>query len=263
MFLSLVKKMACLGVALGLVSGCYSSKMMDFTYQQLDTVKTNQQELLDRVEELARLYEEERETRIRTQAELNLAIQELRETLDVLGYRMDDNAQLFLRSSTAAAMSRRMAAAVDSAFGGRDSLSTPPDSAGGLPPAIGDDEAGKLFQSSYMDLTLGNYDLSVQGFKNYLVRFPQAPNVPEAHYYLGESYYSLSRYLEAVAEYQSVIREYSHSRLVPACYLKSGYCYQNLEEKQLAEKTFRELISIYPRSEEAEQARVALQEQGG
>ncbi|MEJ2720036.1 MAG: tol-pal system protein YbgF, partial [bacterium] len=153
--------------------------------------------------------------------------------------------------------------AADSALSPPDSLSAAPDSTGGLTPAIGSGEAGKLFQSSYMDLTLGNYDLSVQGFKNYLVRFPDAPNAAEAHYYLAESYYSLSRYLEAVAEYQSVIREYSNSRLVPACYLKSAYCYQNLEEKQLAEKTFRELISRFPRSEEAEQARVALQEQGG
>jgi tol-pal system protein YbgF len=235
--------------------------MMDFTYQQLDTVKTNQQELLDQVNELSRLYQEEREERIRTQAELNFAIRELRETLDVLGYRMDDNAQLFLSGTTAAALSRR--AAVDSMFHRPDSMAIHPDSAGGMPPTIADDEAGRLFESSYMDLTLGNYDLSVQGFKNYLVRFPEAPNAPEAHYYLGESYYSLSRYLEAVAEYQSVIREYSSSRLVPACYLKSAYCYQSLEEKQLAEKTFRELISRHPRSEEAEQARVALQEQGG
>ncbi len=113
-----------------------------------------------------------------------------------------------------------------------------------------------------MDLTLGNYDLALQGFKNYLVRFPDAPNAPDAHYYLGESYYSMDRHLEAVAEYQSVIKEYPRSRLVAACYLKSGFCYSELEEKPLADKSFRELISRYPRSEEAEQARVALQELG-
>ena len=137
--------------------------MMDFTYQQLDTVKTNQQEILDQVNELSRLYLEEREERVRTQAELNFAIRELRETLDILGYRMDDNAQLFLSGTTAAALAG--AAAAGSALLFPDSLTVRPDSAGGLPPAIADDEAGKLFQSSYMDLTLGNYDLSVQGFK--------------------------------------------------------------------------------------------------
>ena len=56
------------------------------------------------------------------------------------------------------------------------------------PPSQWDSESEKLFKGSYMDLTLGNYDLSVQGFKNYLVRYPDAPNAPEAYYYLGEAY---------------------------------------------------------------------------
>ena len=119
------------------------------------------------------------------------------------------------------------------------------------------------FKSSYMDLTLGNYDLAVQGFKNYLVRYPGSASRDNALYYLGESYYSLSRYLEAVAEYQSVVREFPRSRFKPASYLKAGFCYRKLGENQLAERAFRELIASFPRSEEAEQARVALQEMGG
>ena len=260
----LIKKLFCLGVGLGLVSGCYSTKMMEFTYQELDTVKTTQQELLERIDNLTQLYENEREERIRTQAETSLALREMRDAMEILAYQLDDNAQLFLRRATPTtihgAAADVVASAVDSLFGeSPDSAAV--DSIGA--PVIADDEAGKLFQAAYMDLTLGSYDLSVQGFKNYLVRFPGAPNTPDAQYYLGESYYSLSRYLEAVAEYQNVVKEYSRSRLVPSCYLKSGYCYQELEERQLAEKMFRELISLYPRSEEAEQARVALQDLGG
>jgi tol-pal system protein YbgF len=130
-------------------------------------------------------------------------------------------------------------------------------------PADSDTDEEKLFKSSYLDLTLGNYDLAIQGFKNYLVRYPNAESLASAHYYLGESYYSVARYLEAVAEYQTVIREEPRSRYTPPAYLKSGFCYQQLGEAQLAERAFRELISLYPRSEEAEQARVALQDLGG
>ena len=258
---SLIKKLFSFGIGLGLVSGCYSTKMMEFTYQQLDTVKTTQQELLRRVDELSRLYEEDREGRLQTQAEVNLALQDLRDALEALGYRVDDSAQLLLQRSTPATVvpspPRSGEVAADT-LGGEQSRA---EAAGA--PAVADDEAGKLFQASYMDLTLGNYDLAVQGFKNYLVRFPGAPSVGDAHYYLGESYYSLSRYLESVAEYQNVIKEHPQSRLVPACYLKSGYCYQKLEEGDLAEKSFRDLISLYPRSEEAEQARLELQGMGG
>ncbi len=257
-----IKKLACFGIGLGLVSSCYSTKMMEFTYQQLDTVKTTQKELLRRVDELSRLYQEDRDARLRTQAETTAALQDLRDALDALGYRVDDSAQMLLQRSTPAVtlpVPFARTAPADTAAGGVQGGAVGP---GGPPPAA-NDEAGKLFQASYMDLTLGNYDLAIQGFKNYLSRFPGAPSVSDAHYYLGECYFATSRYLEAVAEYQGVVKEYSKSRLVPACYLKAGYCYQKLEERELAEKSFRDLISLYPRSEEAEQARLELQGMGG
>ena len=263
----LIKKLVCVGVGLGLVSGCYSTKMMEFTYQQLDTVKTTQEELLRRMDELTQLYNEDRDERLRVQAETAFALQELRDALEVLGYRVDDSAQLILQRA-APVVTPSTRAVADTM--GADSLGAvgvePPSATAGdstVTPTVSDTEAGKLFQASYMDLTLGNYDLAVQGFKNYLVRFPGASNAPDAHYYLGESYYSLSRYLEAVAEYQTVVKDYPRSRLAPACFLKSGYCYQKLGEGDLAERAFRELISRYPRSEEAERARVELQSEGG
>ncbi len=114
-----------------------------------------------------------------------------------------------------------------------------------------------------MDLTRGDYELAVQGFKNYLVRHPVGAHLPEVHYYLGECYYADDRYLEAVGEFQYVVREFPASRLVPAAYLKSGFCYNRLEEKNLAEKAFRELIEKHPDSEEAEQARDELKQFGG
>lgn len=239
---------------------------MEFTYQQLDTVKTTQEELLRKVDELNRLYAQDRDERVRIQAETAFRMQELRDALETLGYRVDDSAQLIFQRSTPVTTPSRSPA--DTAAAGLSGGgATAPQGGGAVDtstaPAVSDDEAGKLFQASYMDLTLGNYELAVQGFKNYLVRFPGASNAPDARYYLGESYYSLSRYLEAVAEYQAVVKDYPRSRLVPACYLKSGYCYQKLEERDLAEKAFRELISRYPRSEEAERARVELQSAGG
>ncbi len=263
---SLFKKLICFGVGLGLVSGCYSTKMMEFTYQQLDTVKTTQEELLRRVDELTRLYQEDRGERIRIQAETSVALQELRDALEALGYRVDDSAQLLLQRATPA-IAPPTRAPYDTTTLGTSNGSRPGPRGGvgdsTVTPTVADDEGGKLFQGAYMDLTLGNYDLALQGFKNYLVRFPGASNAADAHYYLGESYHSLSRYLEAVAEYQTVVKDYPRSRLTPSCYLKSGYCYKKLEENALAESAFRELISRYPRSEEAERARVELQSQGG
>jgi tol-pal system protein YbgF len=268
---TLIRKAIVLAATIGLASGCYSTKMMEFTYQELDTLKTTQRELLEKLNELSYQVEEERAERLRTQAANAMTLQELREAIEILSYRIDDTAQRVDYPSTRPPVvisrdSLRARPDTLGAGGFDDSLrSSPRDSSVTPPPLPGGDntEAENLFKGSYMDLTLGNYDLAMQGFKNYLVRYPGAANIPNAHYYLGESYYSMQRFLEAVAEYQNVTREYPRSRFAPAAYLKSGFCYQQLEERQLAERAFRELISLFPRSEEAEQARAALDDLGG
>ena len=257
---SLLKKIAAISLAMGLASGCYSTKMMEITYQELDTLKIQQKELLEQVDDLNAKFEEERIARVRAEAEHALTLLELRELVEVLSYQVGDIPQLL------EARNRIRARSVPDT----SRTAMPYDSSGIMMPdsmmmtvSAADSDAENLFKGSYMDLTLGNYDLAVQGFKNFLVRYPNAENITSAHYYLGESYYSLIRYLEAVAEFKTVIDTDPRSRYTPASYLKSGFCYEQLGETQLAERAFRELISLYPRSEEAEQARLALQDSGG
>jgi len=243
---------------LGLLSGCYSKKMMEFTYLELDTLKTTQAELLEKVDEVSRQLEEEREARISSQAEAAATISELRRSMEILSYRLEDYMQILASLDPSFVVHRPDSASWGGArpdMVGADSLTAAPPEQGG--------ESSKVFKSAYMDLTIGNYDLAIQGFKNYLVRYPNAANKPDAHYYLGESYFSAGRFLEAVAEFQNVIKEFPKSRFVPPAYLKSGICYQELDESDMADETLRELISRYPRSEEAEQARVTLQNLGG
>jgi tol-pal system protein YbgF len=267
----IVKKILCLGIGIGLLSGCYSTKMMEFTYQQLDTVKTTQAELLERFDVLSAELAKEKEARLIAQAEATTRLDEFREILDMLAYRIEDNSQLLqslnpsfkrptkpvVRPVARADTSRRLTQTGDSL---RTSV---PDSITVGPPRADDSTQEKMFKTSYMDLTLGNHDLAIQGFKNYLARYPDGSNMADAFYYLGEAYYRSTRFLEAVSEYQVVLREFPGSRFVPAAYLKSGHCYRELEERELAEKAFRDLIARHPHTEEAEQARIALQDLGG
>ena len=230
---------------------------MELTYAEIDSMKAVQQELLQRIDDLSAQIEANQGSDTQSVADNTLALQEIRDQMEMLSYRIDENAQLIAQKSGGPVPVPIPVRADSSDTTSVDSLGTSPPS---LDPSS---EADNLYKGAYMDLTLGNYDLGVQGFKNYLVRYPDAKNADSARYYLGECYYGMSRYLEAVAEYQTVIREYSSSRYVPSSYLQSGFCYKELEEEQLSQRAFRELISKYPRSEEAEQARVELQETEG
>jgi len=251
-------------------AGCYGGKMIkmpinaELAYRQVDTLRTRQEDILRRLDEITRQLAEEREANLLSRAKSESNLDEMEATLEILANKIDANTQLLAsitgskQTWTSPPRTKVPVDTVSSESSGRGA----PDSAAAHP-SIGEGDAEKLFNEAYTDLSLGNYDLAIQGFKNYLVKFSGGARLADVHYYLGESYYASEHYLEAVGEFQYIVREFPDSRLVPAALLKSGICYASLEERALAQRAFRELISQYPDTEEAERARIALQDLGG
>ncbi|MCH7549121.1 MAG: outer membrane protein assembly factor BamD [Candidatus Krumholzibacteriota bacterium] len=248
-------RIAAVVVAAGLATGCYGSKLIkgpinaEHASLQADSIRAETKELLEKIVVLERSIQEERQSRTRTQAQLNVTISELEESVRILLSRLDDNAQL--RSSRRRPWPPRVVLPVDTSA----SDSTPTGSVGGT--------EEELYRAAYLDRTRGNYELAIEGFKNCLMRYPSGDYIVEVRYYLGECYYSTEQYLEAVSEFRLVVEEFPEARLAPAAYLKSARCYQQLEENHLAERAFRALLDKHPDTEEARQARAALDELEG
>jgi tol-pal system protein YbgF len=237
------------------LAGCYGKQMVKgpiYTEQMhasVDSLLTEQDSTQNMIQDLRTQLKQEREARIRYEAQMGLALKELEESIRILSSQLEDRLQLLMNGG---GTTRSYPPPVPVAAGTADSTatdSTRTDSG---------ENAEELYRTSYMDLTRGNYELAIQGFQNYLVRYPSGSHLPEVHYYLGESYYARGRHLEAVSEFQYVIRQFPESRLVRAAYLKSGLSYVALEEKNLALRSFQELVDKYPDSEEADQARAEL-----
>lgn len=241
--------------------GCWGAKWVkgpinsEHAAEQADSIRADQRRVLLELRQLSRQLEEEREARLRSQARTSTTLSELEESVRILTNRLEEGEQRSLN--------RRPPASYTPPPEPVDTAAAPADTAGGTVPPRGAGEAEETYREAYLDLTRGNFTLAIQGFQNYLVRYPTGARVPEVHYYLGECYYSEERYLEAVGAFQDVIRKFPDSRLVPAAYLKSAYCYRELEERSLAEKALRTLIERHPDSEEARQARAVLDELEG
>jgi tol-pal system protein YbgF len=239
-------------VAVVVLTGCYGKQMVkgpiytEQIYEKVDSLHGEQQKTQQSIQNLRAQLEEEREARIRYEAQMGLTLKEMEESIRILTNRLEEQAN---RRGTR--QSYPVPVPVGASAAGSDSNAVVSDTTNAAAaPAV----AAELYQTSYMDLTRGNYSLAIQGFQNYLVRYPVGAQLPEVHYYLGECYYASDRHLEAVGEFQYVVREFSESRLVPASYLKSGLCYLVLEESNLAQKNFNELIDKHPDTEEAKQA---------
>ena len=243
-------KVAAAAVALVVFGGCYGAKLVkgpvnsDHAATMTDSLLTENQMLRGQLANIERQLAEEREERRNYQAQTGVTLAEMEESMRILIARMEDNAQTQSRRRTVPRVAPPVMAADTSA----DSSAV---QAGGS-----EDE---LYRAAYLDLNRGDYELAIKGFQNYLVRHPTGIYLPEVHYYLGDCHYARDRFLEAVGEFRWVADKYPDSRLVPAAYLKTGRCYEQLEEKNLAVRAFQTLIDEHPDTEEAEQARDALE----
>jgi tol-pal system protein YbgF len=115
-------------------------------------------------------------------------------------------------------------------------------------------DPSQMYQAAYLDYTKGNYDLAVQGFREFLKAFPDAEFSGNAQYWVGESLYSLGKYEDALAEFDKVIANYPASNKVPGAMLKEGFCYDALKRPKEAKEAYQSLMKKYPDSEAAKLA---------
>jgi len=116
----------------------------------------------------------------------------------------------------------------------------------------------QVYRDGLSDYTKGNYDLAIQSFQTYLTFFPKTSLVPNAQYWLAESYYSKREFLRAIREFDKLVKEYPNSSKVPSAMLKQGYAYLELGEPAQGQAVLRELVAKHPRSREARLAQDRL-----
>lgn len=115
-------------------------------------------------------------------------------------------------------------------------------------------DAQKLYDSSYLDVSRGNYELARMGFQEFLKRFPESSLADNARYWLAETYYSQEDYRQAITEFQKIMDDYSRSDKAAAALLKIGYSYIRLGDNTNGKRYLSRVIDQFPYSEEAKLA---------
>ena len=115
-----------------------------------------------------------------------------------------------------------------------------------------------LYNSAYGDYLKGSYDLAREGFQEYVNNYPQTELSDNALYWIGETFYGVRNFAEAVDAFDRVIQIYPKGDKVAAAILKKGFSYLELENRQAGVKELRWVIQKHPTSEEAKIARNRL-----
>ena len=120
----------------------------------------------------------------------------------------------------------------------------------------------QTYQSAYRDYQRGNFDLAIEGFREFLSGNASSDLADNASYWIGESLFSQKKYREAIEEFDAVVNRYPRSDKVPGALLKKGYAYLNVGERAQGVVQLQYVVHEHPTSQEASLARQRLRQLG-
>jgi tol-pal system protein YbgF len=218
-------------------SGCYAPQIgllrsgLDSLRTVVDTLTARDAAAYAMLRETRQEVAEQRDILLSTRASSGTTTQELFEQMGRLEGKLDDVMGRFQQ------ISQRV---------------TPPAAA----PTQGD--PNQLYDQAAQDLTQGRYALALQGFRDFVRRFPTAELSDNAQYGVGECFFAQSQFDSAAIEYARVEETWAQGDKVPAALYKLALSRDKLGQKDAAKKTFEDLVKRFPNSGEAQLARERL-----
>lgn len=115
------------------------------------------------------------------------------------------------------------------------------------------DEASAAFKEK-------KYSEARQKFDRFTKEFPKHSLLPNAYFWLGESFAGEKKHEDAILAYEVVIKRYPEHDKARAAMLKQAYAFLEIGDKKTAKVILERLIEKYPQSTEAELAEKKLAE---
>ncbi len=113
-------------------------------------------------------------------------------------------------------------------------------------PGAGSEAPKAIYERAYGNLLQQDYAAAQAGFRGFLRKFPQHDLVPNALYWLGETYYVQQNYIDAAEAFDIVTAAYGASNKAPDSQLKRGMSLANLGKRSEACTVLRSLAKRYP-----------------
>lgn len=273
----------CLAAALA-AAGCVSPQDIEGLQSQLSDIQRQMLQLQrqapskQEVEDLGTSVGQQMGSLLRTEADMQVKLQELSSQIDELQAKLEDtNYRLAQLSQQIASTNQELKAfrsqpapaapaPLDPATGpggepGSGTAQPPPASTPARPAGPAADPQS-LYNSAYNDYLRGKYDLAQQGFEEYLKNFPGTDLADNATYWIGECYYRQRRYRQAIDQFEEVLSRYPRSDKSASALLKKGYAMIELGDRSQGVTQLRQVVRQYPTSDEANLARQRLRELG-
>ena len=117
-----------------------------------------------------------------------------------------------------------------------------------------------LYLKGLDSLKAGDVAMARDQFAKFIEQNPKHDLAANAHYWIGETYYSEKNFESAILSYQEVIKNYPGKEKVVAAMLKQAMAFEAIKDSKSAKYVLKKLVEGFPKSEEAKKAKVMLKE---
>jgi tol-pal system protein YbgF len=121
--------------------------------------------------------------------------------------------------------------------------------------------ADQMYEASLGQLRRGSASTARLGFRELLKSYPTSDKVPDALYYIGESFRTENAD-SAAAYYDMVARNYPQSARAASALYNLGLLNERASRTAAARDAYQRVVQTYPRSDEAALARDRLKALG-
>ena len=257
--------LAALLLALALpVTGCVAPQLallqsgLDSLRTQVDTLQVRDSVSYRLLADVRGELSAQRDILLSTRASSGSTTQELFEQMGRLEGKLDDVMHRFgdwaARTSSSAVAGPALAGAAAGAAAGGAATAAPGPAATG--PASPDPT--QLYDQATRDLTEGRYPLALQGYRDFLARYPNVELADNAQYGLGECYFAQAAFDSAAPAYELVGQRWPKGDRAAAALYTLGLCQEKLGRAAEARRTFQDLVTRFPGAGEAGLAREHL-----
>jgi tol-pal system protein YbgF len=138
----------------------------------------------------------------------------------------------------------------------------PPSVTGAAGASLPTPSADLLYSNGLRDFNGKKYELAAQEFQEYLKHYPDTDLASNAQFYLGEIAFAQEQYPQAMDAYSKVLDNYPKSFKLAPARLKKALALIEVGEKTTAIRELRNVVRLYPGTEEARRASDKLKELG-
>ncbi|WP_348760426.1 tol-pal system protein YbgF [uncultured Salinisphaera sp.] len=187
--------------------------------------------------------------------QLQQEVRDLNGQVDTLQYQLDQQKQ----------GQRDLYQDIDKRLAKLESGATPAGSGadnGASGASAGNANVDPAVQSAYMagfnKLKDGDYPAAIDAFKKFVQDNPETALTPNAWYWMGEAYYVQQKPDAARQSFETVVNRFAASPKVADSLYKIGLIQASSGENDNAKATFKRVVSQYPDSDAASQAKSRL-----